>query len=312
MTARSQRRSDNLAVVVAARARMRPQRVRDRDVTVGVVARRKCLRVTARRTRNQRTNDKPVRLRVVVVRATATHSAQGRMPPPVDVVSGETPATAESARNRTGWIVLPRFVARPKMPSAAVADSQYFSGEVGSSTSCSVNSEDEHTPSALRHSEETAVESPPAHAVPEVGQRSKHDSEVPTAVAREETWNVLEENGSGSNSLDEAAGVEEEAGAIACESSSLAGDADILAGESSDEEIRNGDCVKPPGSVSDGDTSISRSSRRWFDTKSRHVRETGDAGESGCEHIAPPRVSFALQHDGSAGALDSEVEATDA
>lgn len=198
------------------------------------------------------------------------------------------------------------------MPRAARADSQYFSGELGSSTSVSVNSTDEHTSAALRHSEETAVESPPRHAIPEVGQRSKHDSEVPTAVAREETWNVLKENGSGSNSLDESHGGEEEAGSVAGEAEPLSGDGHVLAGESSDEEIRNGDCVNPPGSVRDGDTSISLSSRRWFDTKSRHVREAGDAGESGCEDIAPPGIPFALQDDGSTGSFDSEVEATDA
>jgi len=110
------------------------------------------------------------------------------------------------------------------MPRAARADSQYFSGEVGSSTSWSVNSTDEHAPSPLRHSEETAVDNPPSQAVPEVGQRGKHDSEVPTAVAREETRNVLEENGSGSNSLDDTAGVEEEAGSLPGESAPLAGD----------------------------------------------------------------------------------------
>jgi len=198
------------------------------------------------------------------------------------------------------------------MPRAARADSQYFGGELGSSTSVSVNSTDEHTPSALRHSEETAVDNPPRQAVPEVGQRGKHDSEVPTALAREETWNVLKENGSGSNSLDDPAGVEEETGSLPGEAASLPRNGHVLAGEPSDEEIRNGDCVNPAGSVRDGDTSISRSSRRWFDTKSRHVGEAGDAGEAGGEHLAPPRIPLALQHDGSPGPLDAKVESADA
>ena len=198
------------------------------------------------------------------------------------------------------------------MPRAARADSQYLSGDVGSSTSVNVNSTDEHPPSSLRHSEELAVDKPPRHAVPEVGQRSKHDSEVPTAVAREETGYVLEENASGSNSPENPGCFEEQSGSVSCEPSSLAGDGHVLAGESSDEEIRNGDCVKPPGSVSDGDTSISLNSRRWFDTKRRHVGEAGDSGETLGEHLSAPGFRFALQHDGSTGSLNSEVKAADA
>jgi hypothetical protein len=81
------------------------------------------------------------------------------------------------------------------MPRAAFADSEYLAGTHGGSSRISVSagSDDEHTPSALRHSEETAVENPPTQAVPEVGQRSKHDSEVPTAVRGEQPGYVLNE-----------------------------------------------------------------------------------------------------------------------
>jgi hypothetical protein len=81
------------------------------------------------------------------------------------------------------------------MPWAARADSEYRGGTFcGSSRICvSEGSDDEHTLPALRHSEETAVENPPCHAVPEVGQRSKHDSEVPTAVRGEQSGYVLDE-----------------------------------------------------------------------------------------------------------------------
>jgi hypothetical protein len=81
------------------------------------------------------------------------------------------------------------------MPLAARADSEYLGATLsgGSRIMLSEGSEDEHPPSSLRHSEVTAVKNPPAQAVPEFGQRSKDCSEVPTAVRREETRNVLDE-----------------------------------------------------------------------------------------------------------------------
>jgi hypothetical protein len=125
------------------------------------------------------------------------------------------------------------------MPLAARADSEYLSGTFcgGSRISVSAGSDDEHAASSLRHSEVTAVENPPGHAVPEVGQRSKHCSEVPTAVRREETGNVLDEKPSGSKSVCESGELEEQAGSLPGEPCSLAGDGDVLAGEPSAEEI---------------------------------------------------------------------------
>jgi hypothetical protein len=81
------------------------------------------------------------------------------------------------------------------MPVAARADSEYLAATFcgGSRIADSEGSEDEHPSSSLRHSEVTAVENPPSHAVPDVGQRSKHDSEVPTAVRAEEPGYVLDE-----------------------------------------------------------------------------------------------------------------------
>lgn len=127
------------------------------------------------------------------------------------------------------------------MPVAALADSEYPPGTLcgGSRISPSPGSEDEHAPSALRHSEETAVENPPSHAVPEVGQRSNNDSEVPTAVRGEQPGYVLEENPSGSNSVDDSDGLEEQAGSLPGEPGSSSGDGDVLAGsrEASADEV---------------------------------------------------------------------------
>jgi hypothetical protein len=127
------------------------------------------------------------------------------------------------------------------MPLAARADSEYLAGTLsgGSRIIVRLGSDDEHAPAALRHSEETAVENPPAHAVPELGQRSKHDSEVPTAVRGEEPGYVLDENPSGSNSSNDAGELEEQVGpsALVHEPSPLSSDAEVLAGEAAAEEI---------------------------------------------------------------------------
>jgi hypothetical protein len=105
-------------------------------------------------------------------------------------------ATVSKAAKRGGGKVRPLFVALFSMPAAALADSEYFSGmiEGGNRTSLSESSNDEHSSSALRHSEESAIQSTPRDAVPEVGQRFKKDSEVPTAVAREDTGNIFKED----------------------------------------------------------------------------------------------------------------------
>jgi hypothetical protein len=92
--------------------------------------------------------------------------------------------SADSASIKWSGSTRPRFSARRRMPWAARADSEYVAGTVcgGSRISVSEGSDDEHPSASLRHSEETAVENPPAQAVPDVGQRSKDCSEVPTAL----------------------------------------------------------------------------------------------------------------------------------
>jgi hypothetical protein len=125
---------------------------------------------------------------------------------------------------------------------AARADSEYLSGTLcgGSRISVSDGSDDEHPPSALRHSEVTAVDNPPRHAIPEVGQRSKHASEVPTAVRTEQPGYVLDEYPSRSNSVDDAGELMPEAGALAGEACAASGDGHVLARESPTDEIDAG------------------------------------------------------------------------
>jgi hypothetical protein len=123
------------------------------------------------------------------------------------------------------------------MPFAALADSEYLSGTFcgGSRISVSEGSDDEHSPSALRHSEVAAVENPPCHAVPEVGQRSKHDSEVPTAVRGEQSGYVLDENAVGSKSVCDPGELMDQSGSFPGETGASSGDGHVLAGESSAE-----------------------------------------------------------------------------
>src|SRR5438128_1905100 len=72
------------------------------------------------------------------------------------------------------------------MPLAARADSEYFGGALGSSTSAKVASDDEHSPSSLRHSEEARVENPVGDSVPELSQRGADHGEVSSVVAVED------------------------------------------------------------------------------------------------------------------------------
>lgn len=194
------------------------------------------------------------------------------------------------------------------MPCAARADSEYFAStdSGGSRISVSDGSKDEHTPPTLRHSEETRVDNPPRHAIPELGQRLKNDSEVPTAVAREEAGYVLKENPSGSNSPDDSGELEEQAASFPGESCALTGDGQVLAGESSAEEVNGSELVKthgypwpglPPPVVNCGAISDTRSSPRWFSEKeSANIVIDGHPRETGAQHVTPVRIRLAKEH----------------
>jgi hypothetical protein len=125
------------------------------------------------------------------------------------------------------------------MPRAARADSEYLSGTFcgGSRISVSDGSDDEHPPSSLRHSEETAVENPVGQTKPDVGQRSNNDSEVPTAVRGEQSGYVLDEKPPRSKRLGDSGELVEQPGSFPGESGTTAGDRHVLAGETSAEEM---------------------------------------------------------------------------
>ena len=128
-------------------------------------------------------------------------------------------------------MVLPLFFARRRMPAAALADSEYLGGTscAGCSISPNEGSEDEHTPSALRHSEESAIKSAPGHAIPEVGQRFKDGPKVSTAVTREETGNIFEQYMSWFEKGSDSCELKEQSRTFSFESCSLPGDGEVLA-----------------------------------------------------------------------------------
>lgn len=130
---------------------------------------------------------------------------------------------------------LPRFAARRRMPVAARADRKNLGGVVGCSTSASVECNDEHTPSTLRHSEVASVENPVGPHVPEFIQATDERPKVAPGIAGEEARYVFEDDRGRSVSLhkveegvgEPAAGVEPVL--VGSHASPLAGDGEVLA-----------------------------------------------------------------------------------
>lgn len=231
-------------------------------------------------------------------------------------------ATARSAVISAGGNSRPRFSARRRMPAAARADSEYRAGAFGSSTSARAVSDDEHTPSALGHSEESAVENPPGHAVPDVGQRSKQLAEVPTAVRGEQSGYVLDEKPLGSNRLSDPGELEEEAGSLTGESCPSSCDGEVLTREAAAEEIDRR-IFAPPVPPTDARDTFGRSTCSMHAPVSRvrkchastdccNVIPDRDSGESLGEDGAAILVSLAEADVPPSGASESEVHAPDA
>lgn len=211
------------------------------------------------------------------------------------------------------------------MPVAARPDSEYRSGALGSSTSAKVTCDDEHTPSALGHSEEAAVENPPCHAVPDVGQRSKQLAEVPTAVRGEQSGYVLDEKEAGSNRLSDSGELEEQAASVAREPRPSSCDGEVLTRlrEASAEEI-NPSCCEASGGItsprlSDRVFSIwhgrqsSCASTFWASVKRQfgNIIADGDSGESLGEDGPAVLVPLAQGDVPPPGAGESEIESPD-
>lgn len=153
--------------------------------------------------------------------------------------------------------------------------------------------DNEHSTASLGDSEVARVENPVGDMEPEVGQRLKHDPEVPAIVRGEEAGYVLQEDPSVAlgevELLCDACELEEEAGAGSVKTGSLAGDGEILAGEAPAEDV--------------GSARLAAYQPYVF----REYRLREAMGED----TAPPRVELALQDDVDACSLEAEVEAAD-
>jgi hypothetical protein len=68
------------------------------------------------------------------------------------------------------------------IPLAARADSENLGGAVGVRMSSTTDGTDEHSPSALGHSEEGSVQNPVGPPIPEVSQRSEERPKVPAGI----------------------------------------------------------------------------------------------------------------------------------
>jgi hypothetical protein len=117
-------------------------------------------------------------------------------------------ANAESADHSSSGNFLPRFPALRRMPFAATIDRKNLCGALGCNTSVRVvggvsQTEDEDSPTALRHSEELRVQNPVRHAVPELCHFTEESSEVKSVSTGEEAGNIFEEDGFRLVDLDE-------------------------------------------------------------------------------------------------------------
>jgi hypothetical protein len=161
----------------------------------------------------------------------------GLVPPGAAVVAE---ASVESADMSAGGNSRPRFAARRRMPVAARADRKNLGGTVSDRIEASVEGDDEHSPSTLRHSEVASVENPVGPPVPEFAQATDERPKVAAGMTGEEARYVLEDDRGRSVSLHKVEEGEGEAGSLAREPLALPGDAEVLAGEAAGPEVGAG------------------------------------------------------------------------
>jgi hypothetical protein len=121
------------------------------------------------------------------------------------------------------------------MPFAAFGLKKYLSG----TSPVSIASNNIDSLARLGDSEVPAVKHAPSDTIPELGQRSQDDFKVFSPVAREETWNVLDEENSGQSSLKKSRKLKKESRLFPFKSSSRAHSRqrDVLAREPSRPDI---------------------------------------------------------------------------
>jgi hypothetical protein len=176
-------------------------------------------------------------------------------------------------------------------------------------------SDNEHSTAPLGDSEVPCVENAVSDAVPELGQRSKYDAEVPTIVRGEQSGYVLDQQPGWSKSVSDAGELMEQAASGSGESGAFSCDGEVLAGEAAGEEIKTG--IFDPLGLS---SAFATSSARQFSSMpsgvnvrvgsySTNVVVDGGPGPVSCEHIAPPGVEFGEEGVREASAGEAEVYA---
>ena len=217
-----------------------------------------------------------------------------------------------NAASSSGGSILPRFVARRRMPRAARADSENRSGALDCNTSVSVvgtaaQTDDEDPSSALGHSEVASVENPKRPPVPEFRQSTAERRHVSPSMTGEEARYVFEEDGGRSVALHKVEEGEGEAGALSGESCPLPGDAEVLARKTAGPE----GSPMPLPTRSDGDSGpISR--LRLPPVELNDVTEVGDSRPSLGEDGAGIGVNLGEADGAPSGTLKPKVGSSDA
>jgi hypothetical protein len=143
-------------------------------------------------------------------------------------------ATCRSASASIGGSTFPRFSARRRIPRHAFAESEYRLGASGSST-C----DNEHSTPSLGHSEESTVQNSPRdlRTIPPFAHFTQDGCEVESSIAREQSWDILENEDGGPKSSNNPHCIMEETAPISCEAGATAGDREILARKAAADDI---------------------------------------------------------------------------
>jgi hypothetical protein len=150
-------------------------------------------------------------------------------------------ATLRSASASIGGSAFPRLSARRRIPRHAFAESEYRLGASDSRTR-----DNEHSTPSLGHSEISTVQNSPRdlRTIPAFAHFTEDGCEVESSIAREQSWDILENEDGGPKSSNNPHCIMEETAPISCESSALARDRKILTWEPAADDIDGRELVR--------------------------------------------------------------------
>jgi len=153
-----------------------------------------------------------------------------------------------------------------------------------------MTSDNEHTAASLGHSVVLSVEHPIGPPIPEFFQRPEDGSHVPSSVRRQKSRDVLDENPSGSNLINDTHELVEESAPLASQPSTASSHAEVLAGESSSDKVNSFNVTSERG----------------------HIVIKNSIGPVPAKDGLSSRVDLALPAHLHPGPLEAEVKAADA